>query len=221
MSRLDINSLRKHPVGFAAVVAIGAISLTSAAWYKLVIEDLRDKKTDLTTELQATRQRVSSLEATIATYEGQCSSRLQTQSSTLQERCDKQLSAAMEASRVLASSQEKLLDELQRRDRALAVASTQLNDRQAAAAQLTQLKEADKLLSNQMTALHAKHQKLSREYGYNKAKCDKEGSSSGNICEHASMNKSELESIERQIESTKLRLSQVQQQIVQLQTPPK
>lgn len=221
MNRLDIDNLKKHPLGFAVTIAIGAISLTSAFWYVLVVEDLRDKKTELVTELQVTKQRVSSLETTLATYEGQCASKMQAQSRESQERCDRQLSSAMESSKVLVSSQEKLLDEIQRKDRALAATSVQLGSQQAALAQVRQLKFDEKTFSDQISALHTKHQKLAREYGYNRAECEKSSFYSGNICEHASMNKSELESIEREIESTKLRLSQVQQQIVQLQSSSK
>lgn len=214
MPTLDINSLKKHPIGFAAVVAIGAATLASAFWYKLVVEDLRETKVGLVTELQAAKQRASSLETTLATYEGQCTSKLQ----AAQEHCDKQLSSTIESSKILASSQEKLLDEVQRKDKTLTVMSTQLVNRQATLAQIKQLKDDEKTIGDRITILHAKHQKLAREYGYNKAECAKNDFYSGNICEHASMNKSELESLEREIESTKLRLSQIQQQIVNLQS---
>jgi hypothetical protein len=221
MPRFDIETLKKHPLGVAVTIAIGAISLTSAFWYILVVEDLRDKKAELATELQMTKQRVSSLETTLATYDGQCASKLQAQSKETRENCDRQLSSAMESSKVLASSHERLLDEIQRRDRALAATSVQLNNQQASQVQLRQLKLEEKALGDRVAALHVKHQKLSGRYGYSKAECEKNDFYSGNICEHASMNRSELDSIEREIDSTKLRLSQIQQQILQQQSSAK
>lgn len=90
--------------------------------------------------------------------------------------------------------------------------------------QLRQLKADEKILSTRLNLLHGKHKALSREYGYNRIECESEKKdfyAAGNICEHASMNKSELESVEREIESTKIQMAQVQQQIVQIQSAPK
>jgi chromosome segregation ATPase len=221
MNLPSIESLKKHPIGVAAVIVIVTASLTSTVWHEVVVEDLRDKKADLFKELEVSKQRVSSLEATLAGYEAQCLSRIQTHGKDTQERCNRQLSSVVESQKALASSQEKLLDELQRKDRTVAATSAQLGIQRMTLSQLVQLKSEEKILSDKISVLHAKDQKLARDYGYAKAECDKEGISFGNICEHASMNKSELESIEREIESTKLRLSQVQQQIIQLQTSSK
>jgi hypothetical protein len=72
MNLPSIESLKKHPIGVAAVIVIVTASLTSAVWHEVVVEDLRDKKADLFKELEVSKQRVSSLEATLAGYEAQC-----------------------------------------------------------------------------------------------------------------------------------------------------
>lgn len=219
MFSIDIEKLKKHPIGFAATMAITSATITGGVLYKVVIEDLRDKKADLVSELQVAKQRISSLEATVATYDGQCASRLQAQNKEAQDRCDKQLSVTIESSRQLASSNQQLIDEVQRKEAALTAATARLGTQQAALSQLPQLRTDERSVNSRITELHSKHKALSKEYGYNKAECEQKGKGfySGNICEHASMNKAELESVERELESLKLRLSQVQQQIIQVQ----
>lgn len=218
MPILDFERLKKHPIVIAATIAITSASSTGVVLYKVVVEDLRDKKAELISELQLTKQRVSSLEASVAVYDGQCALKLQAQSKESQERCDKQLQVATESSKQLASSNEKLIDEVRHKETALMTVTTRLNNQQVSLTQFQQLKADEKTLSGKIAALHFKHKELSREFGYNQAECEAKGFSSGNICEHASMNKAELESIERELESLKLELSQIQQQIVQVTT---
>jgi len=221
MSKFNTEYLKKHPIGVAATIITLTASIVSGAW-SFVVSDLRDKKAELITELQATKQRVSSLDSTLATYDGQCTSKMQAHGKELQDRCDKQISTVLESSKLLASSNERLFSELKSKDEALTTATTKNVRQQAALMQLRQLKADEKILSTRLNLLHGKHKALSREYGYNRIECEKKDFyGAGNICEHASMNKSELESVEREIESTKIQLAQVQQQIIQIQSAPK
>lgn len=223
MRSIDIEKLKKHPIGFAAIVAITSATITSSALYKVVIEDLRDKKDSLVSELQASKHRVSSLEATVANYDGQCASKLQAQNKEAQGRCEKQLSVVVDSSRQLASSNQLLLDDVQRKEAALTAATARISGQQTLLSQLSQLRADERSLNSRIAELHTKHRALSKEYGYNRAECEEKGEGfySGNICEHASMNKTELESIESELETLKLRLSQVQQQIIQVQSVSK
>ena len=217
--KFNLDSIKKQPQYALLATAIVAGGITYGVTYRMVIESIREQKDGLYVELQMTKQRLSSVEATNAAHEALCTSKLQAQSKESQDRCDKQLTAAIDTSRQLVLTNEKLIEDGKRKDQALVSTTAQLNGQQNAASQLKQLRIDENLIAKRLEALHADHKKVSRNYGINKIECEKKSEYSfGNICEHASMGKAQLDSIALEIESSKLRLAQKQQQIVQLQS---
>ncbi len=218
MRQIDIDKLKKHPIVFASVIAVSSVSLSSAFWYKLIVEDLRDKRTETSLELQVAKQRISSLESTLATYDGQCVTKIQAHSKEQQSVISAQAYALSESSKTLVNSQARFSTEIDIRDKTISQATARLNAREITSDRIKQLEIQKVQIEEALTERQADHRYLSGIYGINKGECERKSFFSDGGCELATENKAVLDSIEKQITSQELRLAQINQMIIQLQS---
>ncbi|EIZ1450783.1 hypothetical protein MOU93_004804 [Vibrio parahaemolyticus] len=210
-----LEQVKNHILGYSVTLAIGTATVVSSAIYFLVIQDMEREVTFTTSKNVALQQQISTLQTTITDI-------TQISDKRTNERLKEYKEIYVIKENLLKSRVNELEMSLSSCKKSLDISDSYGNKTSEAyksfVSYLRTLKSQETSVANELPVLHKTLLRVKKEYNYRQAECDKQGKNMGNICELASSQLGEISAIESEIETKRVYLDNLSEQLLKLNT---
>ena len=208
-----LDKVKNHIFGYSAILIVSTGAIVSSVVYFLVIQNLERDITFLAAQNSSFQQQITTLQSTLA---------------SINQANDKRTTERVSEYKEIFTIKENILNsrisELEKSiasckitgDIVSKTSKETCDGYNEMVSYISYVKKQEVSVSNDLSKLHNKLYEMKGKYQFDQAECDKNGSSSGNICEIASLKKGQVEALESEIETKRVYLAQLSEQLLKL-----